>query len=181
MDHEHCLHSKMNTKILKAPEHYLYLTFLIALVHVFFMKFIFQETWGYSDFSSELISKMSSIVPMLRYLKNWPNYRAYWGVFYSTFWIVSPAFLILGFLSTRVLSEKYLAGYRKQSKGKFYLAGLFVFGFCVFLFTVPNGGNRFWLNEISDSLIITSITAIQMSGCIFGLGLFVGIVKLKLH
>lgn len=176
---EYCLQLNMKTKALTAPEHYLYLSFLIVLAHVFFMKFIFQETWAYSEISTELINRMSSIAPMLKYLRSWPQYRAYWGVFYSIFWIASPVFLVLGFLSTRVLGEKYLAGYRKQSSGKLYLAGSFVFGFGVFLFAVPNGGDRFWFNEISDNLVVLSITVIQMTGCIFALGLFLGLLRLR--
>ena len=171
----------MRTKVLKGPEHYLYLAFLTSLAYVFFMKFIFQEVWGYSPFATELVEGMSSIVPMIRYLKKWHEYRAYWGIFYSIFWIISPIFLALGFLATRVLDEKYLTAYKKQSKGKFYLAGFAVFCFCAFLFIVPGGGNRFWLNELSDNLIIISITLLQMAGCIFGLGFFIGVARLKLN
>lgn len=169
----------MNTKLIRKPENYLWLTCLIVLTYVIFMTFIFPKAWADTSQMRRLTEMMSSVVPMIGNLQKFPNYENYWGVFYAFFWIIALIFPILGFVSTFFLSESGMIALKQKSGLKFIFVLFFLGAINLFIFTVPDAGSKPWFNEVSKYFLVLLFTCFEISGCLYGLGLFVGLCRLK--
>ena len=116
---------------------------------------------------------------MIRYLQETPIYSNYWGVFYALFWVIAPIFLILGFVSSFFLSEKGLDALREKTWLKLVIAFFFLMAITLFGFTVPEVGTKPWFDETSSNVVILAFTCLEISGCHHGLGLIVGLIRIK--
>lgn len=144
------------------------------------MRFIFQEKWMNLPLAIEFAKKMADIVPMIRLLEKSPQYKAYWGVFYSTLWTLSPIFLIFGYLSGHFAREKERNFIEGTPGWKFILAFAFIFVLVIFIYLVPDLGSRFWFNELSANPLIITFTSLEIAVAIFLLGRGFAVVQIKL-
>lgn len=107
------------------------------------MYFLFDPSWADTPFVAQLVEKVGSVVPMVRELRNLPNYSNYWGLVYSGIWLLAP---VMGYLGWRLapvsvrMNEK-MAALASQSSFILLLLYLLIAGICIFAVYWPIDAN----------------------------------------
>lgn len=92
--------------LFKKESHYLMVTTILACGYVFFMHFLFRESWADSDAALRFVSGMEQLVPAIQRLHDDSTaYSSYWGLFFAFFWVTAPIYWLLGFLGASRLSD----------------------------------------------------------------------------
>lgn len=171
--------------ILKKPSHYMLATILIESIHVLWMTYLFPREWLVTQQATLFVNSVASVVPALRGLMQFsPRYTQYWGVFYATFWCITPIFVILGALGTFFFTVN---GYQNIRKNNIWIypLGIVVF-FIIFLLSIfiPFIGNfpNPFFNQMSSFLPLLMLAWSTTAMCPFALGWAIGclIQKLKM-
>ncbi|WP_143098503.1 hypothetical protein [Variovorax sp. OK605] len=166
--------------IFKNSNSYFWLMLATTLGHVIFMRFFFQERWGETHDVTTFTRQMANFVPMIGALEKFRGYGNYWGIFYSIFWVLSPVFLICGYMSAYFSRGKGLDFIERNPIWKYFLFLLLFLCATVFLLFIPDAGTKFWFNELSNNLLVITFTCLEISGVIFLAGRAAGIVQFKL-
>jgi hypothetical protein len=139
-------------KLFRKESHYVWATAFLVSAHVLYMTYLFPRDWADTPAALELIDRMASIVPALKFLQqNVPSYTHYWGVFYATFWIMVPIYFVLGFVGSF-----FLTPYRqeilivKTSWVRIWAIFFLLFILAIVTFTFPMLSFGIFINQMSE-------------------------------
>jgi len=161
------------------------MSLIIELAHVFGMTYLIPRGWLKTQQIALFVNFVASIIPALKALMlHSILYTPYWGLFYASFWCLTPIFVFLGLIGTFYFPDKNLINIKNTSV-YIYILGLVVFliVFLIVLF-LPFTGNfpNPLFNQLSGILPLLMFAWCTTAMCPFALGWAIGclIQKIKL-
>lgn len=172
----------MKVDLYRKEAHYGWTACAIVVIYVLFMSYLFPKDWAETSNSLVFIERMANIIPALNNLMHHSSeYTNFWGMFYAIFWMISPSFFILGFISTFFLPD---AKYKRMilASHRLFLAGfwLFVMVF-IYIWAFPFLGGIIspFISQISNFIMFRLAAWGVTTGAIYSVGSVFGAFYLR--
>lgn len=167
----------MKFGFLKKQSDYLWLMFGLVLGHGLYMTYFFPREWAESINAVAFVDAVAVVVPVIHNLKNHsPSYTPYWGMFYATFWCLTPLFFAAGMASTFFFAKENYDK-MKLNKPSVYVVGVLFFFITLmiplFLPFIGNFPNPLF-NQMSSFLLLRLLAWWTTGMFAFALGWIVG-------
>ena len=153
---------------------------LLVGIHATYMKYLFPRELANTPLALSIIDLMSCTVPAIHLLRFPPvhhsyylaPYTNYWGMYYSSFWLISPIFIFLGFRGAFYFSPlRYKNLISEIKMWRLIVTSVIFISLGIYVYMMPLlSKNNAIINQMSDSLFKLYFSWMMVAGCLAGVG-----------